>query len=78
MSTISVRLPDSLHEEARELAAKEHVSINQLITHVLAERVAARKAADHFTRRASKASRKRFERVMAKVPDVEPDLEDRL
>ena len=31
MSTISLRLPDSLHAQVRELAKKENVSINQLI-----------------------------------------------
>ena len=37
MSAISVRLPASLHEAVRELAAKENVSINHLITLALAE-----------------------------------------
>jgi len=31
MSTISLRLPDSLHKQVRKLAEKEKVSINQLI-----------------------------------------------
>jgi hypothetical protein len=29
MSTISLRLPESLHKQARELAEKEGISINQ-------------------------------------------------
>lgn len=32
MSTISLRLPDSLHKQGRKLAQKESVSINQLTT----------------------------------------------
>lgn len=32
MSTISLRLPDSLHKQVRKLAEKESVSINQLTT----------------------------------------------
>jgi predicted HicB family RNase H-like nuclease len=31
MSTISLRLPDSLHKQVRKLAEQESVSINQLI-----------------------------------------------
>jgi len=31
MSTISLRLPVSLHKQVRKLAEKESVSINQLI-----------------------------------------------
>ena len=41
MSTISLRLPDSLHQTLRELAAKEQVSIHQLITLTVAEKVSA-------------------------------------
>ena len=37
MSTMSVRLPESLHKKARELAEREGVSINQLVTTALAE-----------------------------------------
>ncbi|NLE11602.1 MAG: toxin-antitoxin system HicB family antitoxin, partial [Actinobacteria bacterium] len=38
MSTISLRLPDSLHKRVRELAKSEHVSINQFIATALAEK----------------------------------------
>ena len=41
MSTLSLRLPESLHKFARELAEKENISINQLITLALAEKLAA-------------------------------------
>ena len=41
MSTISLRLPDSLHKQVRKLAEKESVSINQLITLALAEKLSA-------------------------------------
>jgi predicted HicB family RNase H-like nuclease len=35
MITISLRLPNSLHKQARELAEKEEISINQLIATAL-------------------------------------------
>ncbi len=41
MSAISLRLPDSLHEKAREIAKQENVSINQMITLALAEKISA-------------------------------------
>jgi hypothetical protein len=78
MSTISLRLPDSLHQKARELAEKENVSINQLITLALAEKISALMTEDYFAARAKRGSRKKFERAMANVPDVEPDEQDRL
>lgn len=36
MSTLSLRLPESIHEQLRELAKKEGVSINQLINSAVA------------------------------------------
>ena len=42
MSTISLRLPGSLHKQVRKLAEKESVSINQLVTLALAEKISAR------------------------------------
>ncbi len=41
MSTLSLRLPKSLHERARVLAEQEGVSINQLIATALAEKISA-------------------------------------
>ena len=78
MSTISLRLPDSLHQTLRDLAAKEHVSINQLISVAVAEKVSALATEDYLGARAQRASRKEFLRAMGKVPDAEPDQRDRL
>ena len=76
MSTISLRLPDSLHDEVRKLAERENISINQLATLAIAEKVAALETADYLLQRAGKADKKKFLRAMAKVPDVKPDKQD--
>jgi len=72
MSTISLRLPESLHKSARELAKKEKVSNNQLVTLALAEKVSALGAEDYLEQRAKRASQAKFEKAMAKVADIEP------
>ena len=41
MSTISLRLPDSIHRKVKELAKKESISVNQMITVAVAEKVSA-------------------------------------
>ena len=38
MSALSVRLPESLHKYAKQYAAHEGISVNQLISTALAER----------------------------------------
>ena len=42
MSTLSLRLPASLHRHLRALAERDGVSINQLISSAIGEKVAAR------------------------------------
>jgi hypothetical protein len=78
MSTLSLRLPESLHKSARELAEKENISINQLITLALAEKLAALGAEDYLEARAKRASKTRFRKAMSKVAKVEPPDYDRL
>jgi hypothetical protein len=78
MGTLSLRLPESLHKYARELAKEENISINQLVTLALAEKIAAIGAQDYLEKRAKRASEANFDKAMAKVADVEPPDYDRL
>ncbi len=77
MSTISLRLPNSLHEMLRTLAKRENVSINQLATLALAEKVSALATEDYLEERSSRGDRAKFDRAMAKVADIEADENDR-
>lgn len=78
MSTLSLRLPESLHKMAREIAQEENISVNQLITLALAEKLSALATEKFFQDRAEGHSRARFEQAMAKVSDAEPAPHDRL
>ena len=78
MSTLSLRLPVSLHRHLRVLAEREGVSINQIISSAVGEKVAALHTLDYLRERAKRGSRKAFEAVLAKVPDVEPPDFDQL
>jgi hypothetical protein len=72
MSSISLRLPESLHKRARELAERENISINQLIATALAEKMSALLTAEYLAARAARGSRAKFQRVLKKVRDVKP------
>ena len=76
MSTISLRLPDSLHNEIRRLARRENVSINQLATLAIAEKIAALETEDYLRERASHADKKKFLRAMGKVAAGEAGSDD--
>jgi predicted transcriptional regulator len=77
MSTLSVRLPNSLHRHLRELAEQEGVSMNQLISSAVGEKLATLMTQDYLAR-ASRGSRKLYEGVLGRVPDIPPDERDRL
>ena len=72
MSSLSLRLPNSLHKQLRELAQRDGVSINQFITTAVAEKMSALATVDYLDERAKQGSRKKFQAVLDKVPDVEP------
>lgn len=78
MSTLSLRLPDSLHKKARELATRENISINQFITTAVAEKMSALMTEDYLAQRAARGRRSKFKRALAKVPSVPADDRDRL
>jgi hypothetical protein len=78
MGALSLRLPESLHRKLGEVAARDGVSINQWISSAVAEKMSAQLAQEYIAERAKRASRKTFDAILAKVPDVEPEEADRI
>lgn len=77
MSTVSVRLPESLHKRAKELAKRERTSINQLVSSALAEKISALEAEEYLEKRGKRASREKFNKALRKVADTEPEAYDK-
>jgi predicted DNA-binding protein len=75
MSTLSLRLPNSLHDRVRKLAEAEGVSINQFISTAVAEKMSALMTNEYLTERAKRGDRALFEAALSRVPDV-PAQED--
>jgi hypothetical protein len=78
MSTLSLRLPNSLHEQIRQLSKQEGISINQFIASAAAEKMASLLTEAYLEKRGRRANRKKFRGVLKKVPDVEPENYDKL
>ena len=55
MSTLSIRLPNSLHEQIRQLAKQEGISINQFIASATAEKMTALLTEEYLNKRAHRA-----------------------
>jgi len=73
MSTISVRMSNSLHQRLRELARKDDISLNQFITAAVTEKLATLSTLEYLEARAEKGERAKFEQALSQVPDVDPD-----
>ena len=78
MSTLSVRLPESLHKRRKQMADKEGVSMNQLITLAVSEKVSTLLTVDYLKERAQRGDPKTFDELLEKVPDREPEEFDKL
>jgi hypothetical protein len=78
MITLSLRLPESLHNQLKETARREGISINQFISTAVAEKLAAWMTVEYLEERARRGDRSRLERVLSRIPDAEPDPNDRL
>lgn len=78
MTTISLRLPDSIHQKVKELAASDGTSINQFLATAAAEKVAALEAERYLVERARRGKRERFLELLREAPDVEPETFDTL
>ena len=78
MSALSLRLPKSLHEQLRELAQEDGISVNQFVMLAVAEKVASISTIEYLEKRARRGSREKLLAILNKAPEVEPKESDRL
>ena len=78
MSALSLRLPESLHKAVRNLAKKEHISVNQLITLALAEKISSLETEHYLSERAKKGSRSNYLKILKNAPNVTPSDKDKI
>jgi hypothetical protein len=76
MTTLSIRVPDSLHRAIKELAAKDGYSMNQFLITAAAEKLSALATVDYLRERAKRANLDDFDALLARVPDTSPDTGD--
>ena len=76
MSTLSLRLPDSLHEQVKVLARQDGISINQFIASAVAEKMSALVTEEHLRERAQTGNESDFFKALSKVPPTDPTEED--
>jgi hypothetical protein len=78
MRIVQVQIPDSLHKSLSDLAGRDGISIDQFISTAIAEKLSALMTENYLKDRARKGDRSKYEAILAKVPDVEPEEYDRI
>ena len=77
-TTMSLRLPNSIHKQLKRYAEQDGISMNQFIATAVAEKLASLATMEYLEQRAERGSKDKFNAVLAKVPDVEPEEGDAL
>ncbi|MDP4938696.1 MAG: type II toxin-antitoxin system HicB family antitoxin [Verrucomicrobiales bacterium] len=67
MSTLSLRIPDSLHRTLKSAAEQDGVSINQFVSLAVAEKLSALQTYNLIAEKAAKGSQENFLKAMAMV-----------
>lgn len=78
MTQLQANIPASLYKQIESLAARENISIEQLVAIALSAQVSAWMTKDYLEEKSKRGSWEKFEQVLAKVPDVEPEDYDKL
>ena len=74
MTTLQAKIPDSLYQQLQTFVLQQKLSIDQFVTLALGEQLAS----CYLEVRAKRGSWEKVQRILAKVPDVEPLEYDRL
>ncbi len=78
MTTIEVKIPEPALKQAKELAEREQISLEQLISLAVTQAIGIWSNQSYLELRAQRGSREDFLKALEQVPDVEPPEYDRL
>jgi len=78
VSTLTIQMPEGLARQLRECAAREGVTVDQLMSAAAGEKLSALLTVDHLRDRARQAKREDFLAFLNGSPDVPPMPDDEL
>lgn len=78
MSAMTIDIPESLYNKLKEVAAKDQSTPEHFAVLAIAEKLSSCLTVEYLEERARRAKPERFEELLSKVPDVEPDDNDKL
>jgi hypothetical protein len=78
MSQLTVQLSDPVLSAAKKLAARENVSVEDYVAHMVTEAVKSDAAWDQRVARGQHVTRERFQQILSSSPDVPPITGDEI
>lgn len=78
MTTVSIPIPDSVLQGIQELAVKDGYTLESFMASAAAEKLSVFQGVEYLKKRAAKADLNAFDKLLERVPDVEPEAHDRL
>ena len=78
MSTLEAKVPDLLLRQVKELAEKQKVSVDQVVSSALAAEVSAHSTRESAASRARRVNWAKVDEILSRVPDVPPMPGDEL
>ena len=72
MSSLEVKIPDLLLKQVNEVAVKENVSVDQIVSIALAAQVSASQARESISSRARRVDWQQVDDILARVPANPP------
>lgn len=78
MTALTIRLPDSVHQKIKQLAAADGISVNQFIASAAAEKMASVLTLAWLEAEAARGQRADFERYLGRVVDTDAAPDDEI
>ncbi|MEL7224935.1 MAG: hypothetical protein AAF810_10930 [Cyanobacteria bacterium P01_D01_bin.36] len=78
MRTFQAQIPDYLYEHMKAISKKENISIDMIVSMALSGHLTALLTTQYLGERAERGSWQSFQKVLAQVPDIDPEDYDRL
>ena len=70
--TLQIEIPDALAKQTSELAARQHVSVNQVVVAALTAQISAAATRPSVAERAQRVNWQKVDEILDRVPNVPP------
>ncbi len=78
MTTVNAKIPNTLFRQAKTIAEREEITLDQFIALALASQISSWNVGESFNQRAKQGDWEKAREILAKAPDIETEDYDKL